>query len=341
MYGGFDGETSATNKAVTATKGIVPKSQGAAIIAFFFSTSGGHTENIENVWTSSAPLPYLKGVPDPYDSYSPYDKWPDNPIRRTPASIAAALGFAKGPLRAVYVLKRGTSPRVVKAMIIGDKGWSVTNGATLRARLGLRDAWIYFTSLSIAPSATTTVTYGAAVKLSGRRYPRLAASKAVTLHLRAAGAAWSAHKVAAAGGSSSIGGYTVKFTSFSAKVAPRTTTQYYFSAPTAMGARSLSAHVTVKVRPAVTMQTASATVTTGDKVTFSGTVTPAAAAKTVWLQTKSSSGWSAAVSATPRSDGSYSLDWTAVAGATSLRLWVPASSTLVAGTSPTVTITAS
>jgi stage II sporulation protein D len=342
MYGGADGETAATNLAVNSTKGIVPEYQGTPIVAYFFSTSGGHTENIENVWTGVAPVPYLKGVPDPYDTTSPYHTWPDNPIHRTPAAIAAALGFTKGPLRAIYVLKRGTSPRVVKALLIGDKGWATTDGATLRAQLGLRDAWVYFTSLSIAPSATTTIVYGSAVTLTGRRYPALAANQAVTLHLRPAGGSWSSRAATATAGSSIVGRHPVQFSGFSAPVAPTVTTQYYFSAPTAMGANVLSARVAVDVAPAVTIQTdSSGPVATGVAVHFSGTLTPAAATKTVWLQTESLSGWSDVVRAPVAGDGTYSVTWpSATAGTSTVRVLAPASSTLVAGASRTVTITA-
>ena len=337
-YGGADSETVATDKAVNSTKGIVPKYKGTPIVAYFFSTSGGHTENIENVWTGASPVPYLKGVPDPYDTTSPYHVWPNNPIRRTPAQLAAAMGFAKGPLRAVYVVKRGTSPRVVKALLIGDKGWAVTNGASLRADLGLRDAWVYFTSLSIARSATS-VTYGQAVTLSGRRYPQLAATRTIALHSRLIGGSWSSRRATAKAGSSTIDGYAVKFTGFSAKVVPTGNTQYYFSAPAAMGAYAISAHVVVDVRLAVTIQPASETVASGAQVVFSGVVTPAAAAKSVFLQTKSGSSWTKIASATPRSDGSYTFTWTAT-GTTTLRvLALPASTRFVPGASLPVTLT--
>ena len=343
MYGGADGEATTTNKAVSATKGIVPKYAGTPITAFFFSTSGGHTENIENVWSGAAPQPYLKGVPDPYDTTSPYHSWPDNPIHRTPAAIAAALGFTKGPLRAVYVVKRGTSPRVVKALLIGDAGAATVDGATLRARLGLRDAWVFFTSLSISPSTTTTITYGSSAKLTGKRYPRLATGKTITLHRRAAGGSWVKRATTTTAGSTVVAGYTANYTAYSAKITPRVTTQYYVTAPASMVASSsvASTHVTVAVRPAVTIAPLSATVATGAKVSFSGTVAPATADKVVWLQTKTSTGWSNAVSTTLAADGSYKVSWTAAAGATALRLFVPASSKLVAGASPTATVTAS
>ena len=57
----------------------MPTYNGGPIAAFYFSTSGGHTENIENVWQTS-PIAYLKGVEDPYDTYSPLHFWPENPI---------------------------------------------------------------------------------------------------------------------------------------------------------------------------------------------------------------------------------------------------------------------
>jgi hypothetical protein len=144
-------------------------------------------------------------------------------------------------------------------------------------------------------------------------------------------------------GSTVVDGYTAKYTAFSATVTPGVTTQYYVTAPASMVATSsvASVHVTIDVRPEVTIAPASATVAAGAIVAFSGTVAPATAAKTVWLQTKTSTGWSNAVSTTLAANGSYRVSWTAVAGTTALRLRVPASSKLVVGTSPTATITAS
>ncbi len=66
-YGGISWEASATDAAVKSTAGIVPSYEGQPIQAFYFSSSGGHTESIELAWQTS-PLPYLKGVEDPYDS---------------------------------------------------------------------------------------------------------------------------------------------------------------------------------------------------------------------------------------------------------------------------------
>ncbi len=344
VYGGADGEAASSTKAVTATAGIVPKYKGTPIMAFFFSTSGGHTESISNVWTSvsQSSYPYLVGVPDPYDSTSPYDKWPDNPIKRTPASIAAALGFTKGPLRAVYVVKRGTSPRIVKALLIGDGGWQLTDGATIRADLGLRDTWAYFTSLAITPPSGV-VTYGTKVTLGGRLYPALATGKTATLHQQPAGGSWKTSSLKGKVATATVDGYVVKDSTFSVKLAPACTTRYYFSAATPMAHTVTSAIVTIRVKPAVTIAPTSTTVATGAPVTFTGTVLPVAAAGTVWLQTKAegATSWTNAVAVTVGSDGSYSVGWTAVAGTTSLRISVPASSKYAAGASSPATVTAS
>lgn len=53
--------------AVDFTSGQVMTYDDEVICAYFFSTSGGHTESPENVWYSS--LPYLEGVEDPYEPY--------------------------------------------------------------------------------------------------------------------------------------------------------------------------------------------------------------------------------------------------------------------------------
>jgi stage II sporulation protein D len=55
--------------AVEATKGIVITYNGEPISAYYFSDSGGTTENVENAWNNGNPqlaVPYLKWVTDPY-----------------------------------------------------------------------------------------------------------------------------------------------------------------------------------------------------------------------------------------------------------------------------------
>jgi SpoIID/LytB domain protein len=116
--------------------------RGKTAVTYFFSTSGGHTENVENVFTGSAPKPWLVGVDDPYDSASPYHRW--GPYRYSTAGLTGKLGgLVKGSFRKLTVIKRGSSPRIVKARVVGSRGSTAVTGPQLRARLGLRDTWFY------------------------------------------------------------------------------------------------------------------------------------------------------------------------------------------------------
>lgn len=139
VYGGVPAEDPRTNRAVQATKRVVLAHKGTVIPAFFFSTSGGRTENNENVWPGS-PRSYLRSVPDPFDRVSPLHRWPDRPSF-TPAGLGKRLEL-DGPVTAMKVLSRGASPRVKEVLVVTRSGSRTRlTGAQIRARLGLRDTW--------------------------------------------------------------------------------------------------------------------------------------------------------------------------------------------------------
>ena len=146
VYRGLSGERASTNSAVAATAGEVLTYGGAPVVAYFFSTSGGHTENVENVFMGSAPKPYLRGVEDPYDGGSPYHRWR---VRLSSGALDARLGsYSPGRFRKIKVLKRGASPRIVRARVYGSAGTRIITGPAIRARLGLRDSWALFSTVS-------------------------------------------------------------------------------------------------------------------------------------------------------------------------------------------------
>ncbi|MFN2612393.1 MAG: SpoIID/LytB domain-containing protein [Solirubrobacterales bacterium] len=142
-YGGAGAEVASTNQAVAATSLQTVNYAGKPATTFFFSTSGGHTENIEFSFVGSAPKPYLKGVPDPYDNASPYHRWR---LTLTQARMQAALAryLKGGRLKKIKVNQRGTSPRIVYATLISTAGNTRVTGSTLRTALGLRDTWAFF-----------------------------------------------------------------------------------------------------------------------------------------------------------------------------------------------------
>jgi stage II sporulation protein D len=148
VYKGVSGETGRTNSAVRATKGEIVEYDGEVAITYYFSTSGGHTENIEYSFLGAEPQPWLKGVDDPYDDISPRHRWRFN---FTTSRLDAALG-APGRLQKIRVIKRGVSPRVVRARVYGSGGTTTVTGPEIRARLGLYDSWVYFTKVTASGS---------------------------------------------------------------------------------------------------------------------------------------------------------------------------------------------
>ena len=142
VYTGADGEQTSTNAAVQATANEVLRYGDAIAATYFFSTSGGETEDIQNVFYGAAPQPYLVGVRDPYDKFSPKHRWR---IVMSKRSFVRRLGsLVKGRYRGIKVLQRGVSPRIVWAAVVGSKGTTRVRGATLEAKLGLFDTWASF-----------------------------------------------------------------------------------------------------------------------------------------------------------------------------------------------------
>ncbi len=142
VYGGAAAEDPRTDAAVDATRGKVLVYGGKVITAFFFSSSGGRTEDVQNVFPSSPPEPYLTSVPDPFDRGSPFHTW-DAQDRRTltGAALGRALG-APGPVVRATVVRRGASPRVMDLRLITARGASVdVTGSQVRTALQLRDTW--------------------------------------------------------------------------------------------------------------------------------------------------------------------------------------------------------
>ena len=170
MYRGVAAEYTSTESAVRATRGQVVTYGGKPVVTYFFSTSGGKTENVENSFVGALPRPWLRGVKDPFDSVSPRHRW--GPYRMTLAQADAKLGgLVKGSFRSIKVLERGFSPRVVRAQVVGTGGRTNVTGATLRARFGLYDTWAYYTSITAKKKTTPTAPAAPATDGAGQGDP--------------------------------------------------------------------------------------------------------------------------------------------------------------------------
>jgi stage II sporulation protein D len=168
VYTGMSAEQRSTNAAARATAGQVVLYRGRVATTYYFSTSGGRTENVENVFYGSPHTPYLRGVKDAYDGGSPRHRWQK---RFSGASLGSRLGAqCRGSFRAIKVLKRGFSPRVVRAQVVCSRGRVRASGQTLRSALGLYDTWFTVTRASSKASKSTA---GVSVPvLSGLARPR-------------------------------------------------------------------------------------------------------------------------------------------------------------------------
>jgi SpoIID/LytB domain protein len=146
VYAGWDKEGGVDGNrwvsAVDATAGKVVKYKGDLIQAFYTSSSGGYTENNENVW-GGTPLGYLRGVCDPgdYTSANPNRIWQ---LTLSAKQVTRKLGLSVGTVTGFSNVQRGVSGRIVSVVVNGENGDTTIGGGTLRAQLGLKDdrVWI-------------------------------------------------------------------------------------------------------------------------------------------------------------------------------------------------------
>jgi stage II sporulation protein D len=155
VYGGLAYETPRTDIAVAKTAGKVLTWNGHVATTFFFSTSGGRTADVSEVWPSFGHVPYLRSVDDPYDARSPHHVW--GPIVLDAQRLAGKLHVAPGDVHVV----RSPSGRVA-AVQIGSRS---VDGDKFRQKLGLASTWFDVGELSLVPSRVQ-VAYGGKLALS-------------------------------------------------------------------------------------------------------------------------------------------------------------------------------
>ncbi len=131
VYRGLETETYSTHEAVNSTTGQVMTHNGQIILAVFHSSSGGHTENVEDIWSS--PLPYLRGVVD-YDQNAPVFQWTKS---FSSGDLTNRLGGV-GTIKSMIPQEKTPRGRVVKMKVVGSRGTKYMKGSDIRKALGLR-----------------------------------------------------------------------------------------------------------------------------------------------------------------------------------------------------------
>lgn len=136
LYGGVADEGSLTDRCVRETEGLVALYDGVPIRANYFSTCGGVTSNIEDVWPEPA-LPWLRSIPDrrnasadDYCTISPQYRWTEiwevkeflDILNQTYAQVIAPTDRRARVLRDVRVETRSPSGRVARLVVETDAG---------------------------------------------------------------------------------------------------------------------------------------------------------------------------------------------------------------------------
>lgn len=183
VYGGYAAEHPVSSAAVDATAGLVLTYDGALISALYSSTSGGHTADNEESF-SSAPVPYLRGVPDAQrgealehvpslevfrahgrptslraakegdleSDWSRYHRWTFEWDRQEISDVVSAFaGTNVGRVLGIEALERGPSGRVLRLAYVTEAGTFVAE------KFAIRTSLTYITSSGSRASLPSTL----------------------------------------------------------------------------------------------------------------------------------------------------------------------------------------
>jgi len=146
VYKGFDGETAATNKAVDETKGKIVTYNGKPAEVFYFSSSGGRTEDVRNVWGSEG-YPYLVSVEDKYESGDSWHyNWEVSFTAQQIKQIMTDRGIKIGDILGIYITKRSEAGRATEVIVKGSHGEKVYTNSSTRSFLNLDSQWYDITT---------------------------------------------------------------------------------------------------------------------------------------------------------------------------------------------------
>lgn len=193
VYGGHQDEHPVSNAAIDATAGVVATYNGAMISTLYSSASGGHTSNNEEVF-ASAPVPYLRGVPDAQRGAA-FEHVPSLEVFRAHANptslrnaaenlfesdwsarerwtfewtadeistvVSAYAGVPVGSVLAVNVTSRGPSGRALAIEYVTEAGTFTDTRDRIRSSLK------YYTASGVPTSLPSTLIFIEPVKHHG------------------------------------------------------------------------------------------------------------------------------------------------------------------------------
>ena len=154
VYNGVNAEAATCDDAIARTRDRILVYGDSLVMAYYHSTCGGITANVENVWESRPPTPYLVSIPDldkdgtAYCAISPVFTWetvwkPSHLMPVVTKFSKTALGRDKeisGSLRSVKVTSRFADGRIKECCFETSHGTDCVFGDKIRFVLRRSDA---------------------------------------------------------------------------------------------------------------------------------------------------------------------------------------------------------
>ncbi len=137
VYNGLESITYKTIRAVKSTRSLVLTYKNKLINALFHSSSGGMTENSQDVWKNQ--YPYLSSVKD-FDKKNPKFRWKKNFSNKELFNFFPKIGGIKN----IEILNITDTGRVKNVKLYGAYGSDQMSGVDLRKKLGLNSTFFRF-----------------------------------------------------------------------------------------------------------------------------------------------------------------------------------------------------
>jgi len=168
VYKGFAGENPATNNAVDDTAGKNVIYDGKLAQVFYFSSSGGRTEDVQYVWGSE--IPYLKSVEDKYESGKSWKyNWESVLKASEIKEIMLSRKYDLGDINDIKIEEVSPSGRVTKLVIKGTKDERIyTKGSCRYVLSELYSQW-YIVSTDADITAAGTEQKNTKIRLGDRK----------------------------------------------------------------------------------------------------------------------------------------------------------------------------
>lgn len=157
VYSGVDAEYESTTQACQETEGYVLAYDGELAVGYYHASSGGYTQNSEDVWVSA--VPYLRAVKD---EFAPLGPWHTQLTFEELKRRLEASSYDPGTIRSVQIEQRFQNDSVAQLRIEGSRNTIVLAKEKVRTVLGADVIRTVRFSMGASPSPALDIEAGGA-----------------------------------------------------------------------------------------------------------------------------------------------------------------------------------